>query len=242
MAIFTRDKLMTYAIEVVVVVIGILIAFQVEEWRDDRQLSRDRDAALTRLGEETAANLGICQRVVPRFADNARWVMALVKSLNDGVLAEADVASFEAGLIRVGYIQGSPYSVTVAEEMIATGLLKELDDANLRDRIGEMPVWVEDARAWHYDTRGSLRMAVAEVASAVTFGYQDQWPALDNEEFVEPNFEEGISVDYVFDDLVANNTLKNLLLEAADTHVDMWVHHRVLCERFGELKTSLDMR
>ena len=179
---------------------------------------------------------------MPRFADNARWVMALVKSLNDASLEEADIEAFEAGLIRVGYIQGSPYSVTVAEEMIATGLLKELDDADLRDRIGEMPVWVEDARAWHYDTRGSLRMAVAEVAAAVKFGYRGQWPVLDDEEFVEPDFEAGITVDYDFDELVANTTLKNLLLEAADTHVDMWTHHRVLCERFGELKASLDAR
>jgi hypothetical protein len=57
LAILTREKLATYGIEVLVVVFGILIAFQVEEWREDRQRSRDLDAALIRLAEETAANL-----------------------------------------------------------------------------------------------------------------------------------------------------------------------------------------
>ena len=33
MAILTREKLATYGIEVIVVVFGILIAFQVDEWR-----------------------------------------------------------------------------------------------------------------------------------------------------------------------------------------------------------------
>jgi hypothetical protein len=62
MAILTREKLATFGIEVVVVVFGILIAFQVEELREDRQRSRDRDAALIRLAEETAANLQHCEK------------------------------------------------------------------------------------------------------------------------------------------------------------------------------------
>jgi hypothetical protein len=239
MAILTKDKLATYGIEVFVVVFGILIAFQVEEWREDRQRNRDLDAALIRLAEETAANLNVCERVVPRFADHARWVLAVVRVLNEGHLGEADSESFDAGLVRAGYIQGAPYSVTVAEEMIATGLLKDLDDAELRNRIAELPVWVEDARGWLDDTRGSLRMAVAEVAAAVEFQYHGQLPAIEDSAVEDLNFEDGIGVEYEFDELVANATLKNVFIEAADTHLDMWIHHRELCRRFAEIQFSL---
>ena len=176
MPILTREKLATFGIEVVVVVVGILIAFQVEEWREGRQRNRDRDAALIRLAEETTANLDVCELILPVHADHSRSVVSVVRALNDGKLSDANVESFDAGLIRVGYVTGSPYSETVAEEMIATGLLKELENAELRNRIARLPVWIEGARSWDDDTRGALRAAVAEAAKVVEFEYHGELP------------------------------------------------------------------
>ena len=239
MAILTREKLATYGIEMLVVVFGILIAFQVEEWREDRQRSRDRDAALIRLAEETAANVRLCELVVPILADHAQWVLSVVRALNDGQLDDASIGSFDAGLIRVGYVTGAPYSETVAEEMIATGLLKDLEDADLRNRVAELPAWIDGARSWASDTRGSLRAAVAEVAKAVDFGYHGELPAPLESDLVDTRFEDGISVDYVFEELVANQTLENVFIEAADTHFDMWRNHRDVCRRFEDIQSSL---
>jgi len=239
MTILTRGKLATYGIEVLVVVIGILIAFQVEEWREDRQRSRDVDAVLVRLAEETAANLSACDRALPISADHARWVLAVVRALNDGHLNDANIESFDAGLIRVGYIQGAPYSVTVTEEMIATGLLKDLQNVELRNRIAALPVWIVDARGWAADTRGSLKAAVAEVAKTVKFQYNGKLPSVEDNDVEGNVFEDGISVEYVFEELVANQTLKNVFIEAADTHLDMTFYNRYLCKRFEEIQSSL---
>ena len=234
-----RERLFTYGIELLVVVFGILIAFQVEEWREDRQRSRDLDAALVRLTEETIANLSVCENSVPRIADHARWVMAVVRALNDGHLNQANVESFESGLIRVGYIQGAPYSVTVAEEMIATGLLKDLKSAELRNRVAALPVWIEDTRTWGDDTRGSIKAAVVEVSKAVDFEYHGKLPVIEDIDIRDHGFEDGIGVVYDLEQLAANRTLKNVVIEAADSHLDMWLHHRVLCQRFDEIQSSL---
>jgi len=239
MAILTKEKLATYGFEVLAVVFGILIAFQVEEWREDRQRSRDGDAALIRLAEETAANLRVCELLVPIHADHARWVLAVVRALNDGHLSDANIESFDAGLIRVGYVTGAPYSETVAEEMIATGLLKDLENAELRNRVAALPVWIEGARSWSADTRGSLRAAVAEVAKAVDFEYHGELPEPKNIDVPDTSFEDGISVDYVLEELVANQTLKNVFIEAADTHLDMWRNHSDVCRKFKEIQSSL---
>jgi hypothetical protein len=239
MTILTKEKLVTYGIEVIVVVFGILIAFQVEEWREDRQRNRDRHAVLMRLAEETATNLDACEIAVPASAEHARWVLAVVRALNDGHLSAENIEPFDAGLIRVGYILGTPYSVTVAEEMIATGLLKDLDHAELRNHIVALTVWIEGARSLVDDTRGSLKAAVAEVAKAVDFEYHGKFPALEDRDGFDTRFEDGISVMYVFEELVANRTLNNVLIEAADTHLDMWYHHRDLCRRFEEIRSSL---
>jgi hypothetical protein len=238
MAILTREKFATYGIEVLVVVLGILIAFQVDEWREDRQRSRDLDAALTRLAEETAANLRVCELVVPVNADHARYALAVVRALNEGQLNDADIESFDAGLIRVGYVTGAPYSATVAEEMIATGLLKDLENAELRNRVAELPVWIAGARSWDTDSRGSLRAAIAEVTSAVEFEHDGNLP-VEVADGPDVAFEQGISVDYVFDELVANRTLKNVFIEAADTHLDMLRNHRHVCQKFEEIQSLL---
>jgi hypothetical protein len=239
MAILTKEKIATYGIEVLVVVFGILIAFQVEEWREDRQQSRDLDAALIRLAEETAANLKNCEKVIPVLADHAQSVLAVVRVLNDGHLSDADIELFDAGLIRVGYVTGAPYSETVAEEMIATGLLKNLANAELRNRVAELAVWIEGARSWELDSRGSLRAAIAEVAKAVDFEYHGKLAVPENGDGPATGFEDGISVNYVLEELVANRTLKNVFIEAADTHLDMWRNHRHVCRKFEEIQSSL---
>jgi hypothetical protein len=242
MAILTREKLVTYGIEVFVVVFGILIAFQVDEWREDRQRSRDRDAALIRLAEETVANLQHCDNIIPVQADHAQSMLVVVRVLNDGHLSDDDIDSFNAGLIRVGYVTGSPYSKTVAEEMIATGLLKELENAELRNLVGELPVWIESAQSWDFDWRGSLRAAVAEVAKAVEFEHQGNVQLPDESDGPATGFEDGIGVNYVLEELVANRTLKNVFIEAADTHLDMWRNHRNVCGKFEKIQSSLTER
>lgn len=239
MSILTREKLATYGIEVVVVVFGILIAFQVDEWREDRQRGRDLEAALNRLAEETVANLRACDLVVPVLADHARSAVAVVRALNDRRLEDANVESFNAGLIRVGYVIGAPYSETVAAEMIATGLLKDLGNTELRSRVAELPVWIEGARKWDTDPLGSLGAAVKEVAEAVEFEYHGELPEPRDLDVPDRSFEDGISVDYVLEDLFANRTLKNVFIEAADTHLDMWRNHRDVCRRFDEIQSLL---
>jgi hypothetical protein len=239
MAILTKEKVATYGIEVLVVVFGILIAFQVEEWREGRQQSRDLDAALIRLAEETAANLRNCEKVIPVLADHGQSVLTVVRVLNDGHLRDADIELFDAGLIRVGYVTGAPYSETVAEEMIATGLLKNLGNAELRNRVAELAVWIEGARSWELDSRGSLRAAIAEVAKAVDFEHHGNLPVSENGDGPATGFEDGISVNYVLEELVANRTLKNVFIEAADTHFDMRRNHRQVCGKFEEIQSSL---
>ena len=239
MGLLAKEKLATYGIEVLVVVFGVLIAFQVDEWREDRQRSRDRNAALIRLAEETASNLRMCELVVPTNAEHAQWVLTVVRALNAGHLSDANKDAFDAGLIRVGYVTGVPYSETVAAEMIATGLLKDLENADLRNRVAALPVFIEGARTWEYDPRSSLQVAVVAVANAVDFEYHGEMVAPEDSDGPATGFEEGISVDYDFEELVANRTLKNVFIEAADTHLDMWRNHVGLCRRFEEIQSSL---
>ena len=61
MPLFKKKQMSLLAAEFVVVVLGILIAFQVEEWREGRQEAEEIRASLLRLAEETTANIALCE-------------------------------------------------------------------------------------------------------------------------------------------------------------------------------------
>jgi len=194
---------------------------------------------LIRLGEETAVNLQNCEKVIPVLADHAQSVLTVVRALSAGQLDDAEVGLFNAGLINVGYVTGTPYSETVAEEMIATGLLKDLGNAELRTLVAGLPVWIDGARSWDFDARGSLRAAVAEAARAVDFDYHGELQVPEYSDRPDTRFEDAISVDYVLEELVANRMLKNAFIEAADTHLDMWRNHSDVCRKFEDIQFLL---
>lgn len=56
---------------------------------------------------------------------------------------------------------------------------------------------------------------------------------------LDTRFEDDIGVNYVFEELVANRTLKNVFIEAADTHLDMWRNHYEACRKFDEIQSLL---
>ena len=74
----------TILFEILVIVIGILLAFQVEEWRENRAEQRDLQAALERLAQETDRNLDLCKYVLPRTRNNAEAMAVVWRSLHSG--------------------------------------------------------------------------------------------------------------------------------------------------------------
>ena len=60
MPLLSRQDFVKYLAEILVVVLGILIAFQVEGWRERRQLETDLELAIDRLADETQQNIVSC--------------------------------------------------------------------------------------------------------------------------------------------------------------------------------------
>jgi len=118
-------------------------------------------------------------------------------------------------------------------------LLKDLGNAELRNQVAELAGWIDGARSWDLDLRGSLRAAIAEVGKAVDFEHDGRFQAPDGGNGPATGFEDGIKVNYVLEELVANRTLKNVFIEAADTHFDMRRNHRQVCGKFEEIQSSL---
>ena len=240
MQYLSRKDLVKYFAEMLVVVLGILIAFQVDEWRDGLQIERDLHAALVRLKDETQTNLRHCEIVVPIGERLAGSVQLVLKSIQSGRLRETDIGEFEYGLTHIGFLPGRPYLTTVAEEMIATGLLKELDNVGLQTNIASTLSQTE-LRSENIAIQSRfLQSIVDELARTVEYSYGGE---TELNELRQPTtmglFEDGIEVAYDFASLANNRYLRNLLYETTDGYIDMYLTNYEICARFKKIDDQL---
>jgi hypothetical protein len=245
MSFLSRKSLTKYFAEMVVVVLGILIAFQFEEWRQDFREQREIDAALARLKDEIRANLRFCETVSAYSLRQVRAVQTVLNSLQSGHLRESDRAQFEAGLVKIGWIAMPPYFSTVAEEMISTGLLKELDQAELRSVIARIPGSVASTNGRFTRQLEILDVARAELRKSVEFRFNgsiDDSLAAKVESGSSTAFVDSIGVTYDFDTLANTIYLKNMAIDAASNQVENFAANQRLCQLFEDVDSQLNDR
>jgi hypothetical protein len=245
MKLFSRSDLSKYFAEMVVVVLGILIALQVDEWRQRLVEQQEIDAALVRLADEVEENLRFCELVEPYSLLLVRASQVVLASLQSGRLRETDRSKFEEGLVKISWLSFPPYFSTVAEEMISTGLLKELDRAELRSNIARIPGSVAAT-----DNRFSRQIEIAdwarlEIRNQVGFRYDgsiDESLARKVESSSDSTFVDSISVNYEFDALAANPFLINLIIDATNNQIENFAANQRLCQLFENVDMQLAQR
>jgi hypothetical protein len=238
---FSKKQLLIYAGELVVIIVGILIAFQVEEWREGLQQERELQASLMRLKEETEFNLEFCTRSIPNASRKADTALHILNVIQKGSLEPADVEQFNDGLTRLAGMYKPPYISTAAEEMIATGLLKELEDSELRIRVAGLPGLVGRVSSDYSDQRQALNTTMNELAQRVEFHYEGSFDfeTVRNPAELDDGFEQSIRVEYDFEVLAQDRYFRNLLIEAADTFNDLYLVQHSFCAATQEVDALL---
>jgi len=242
MQLLSKKDLVKYFAEMVVVVLGILIAFQVEEWRQNVREQREIGSALVRLKDETKVNLRFCEAAVPASVRQVRMTQVVMDSLQAGHLLESDRSQFEAGLVKLGWLAYPPYQSTVAEEMISTGLLKELDQAELRSNIARIPGSVAASERQFFTQRALVvepRAALMKLTEFHFDGSIDDSMAAKIERADSTMFEDAIGVSYDFNDLASSSYVKNLAIKAAGNQVHNFGTNQRLCQFFEEINAQL---
>jgi len=122
-------------LDFVIVVAGILIAFQITEWneaRRDRTLEREY---LQRFYVDTIGS-------IERQNEFAQWDDLRIETqglvldiLRKGELAEKDVPRFNDGLLYFGYLQPMDFRWAAIEELKSTGRIGLIRNKKLRDLI-----------------------------------------------------------------------------------------------------------
>lgn len=136
-ALRARDW-MGIAIELAVVTVGVLLAFQVDQWGDNRKQAREERQFLGRLYDEYGRAIDELQNV---NEESERGVMTKIRAAYDARNDPAKLREFSErpGFgCEAGFLRSAPFSYTASQELISSGRLNLIADPNLRDQIREL--------------------------------------------------------------------------------------------------------
>jgi hypothetical protein len=239
MALVSKKQFHVYLIELAVIVFGILIAFEVEEWRDAREEGEEIEASLQRLREETEQNLEVCGRRQTQHRMVAIGVEQVFLSLRSGNLEDKDISRFETGLSRAAELPNYVLRTTVADEMISTGLLKELSDNELRQAIAALRSMQMYVSASYSNRRASVRELSRTLYDFIEIEFTDPASVFGAEREFAGSLEAQSSVLYDFDEMATNRRLMNLFFEALDSHADLLGDIERLCGLVTDIDDGL---
>ena len=135
-------------IELVVVTLGVLLAFQVDQWGDSRKQAREERQFLGRLYVEYQRAIDELKSVND---DSHKGVMSDIRA---AFAARHDPAklreySEQGGFgCEAGYLQSAPFSYTASQELISSGRLNVIADPGLRDQIRDLATAQALLRDW----------------------------------------------------------------------------------------------
>lgn len=129
-----RQDWATVAIEFSVVVLGIFVALQAEDWNQERRDRQLEQVYLGRLIDETGANIATLRQYERIFEDKIRFIVAL-PDLPLPPTIERDPAAFMDRLDNSSWIAIAALRSESYEELESSGRLALLRDARLRSEI-----------------------------------------------------------------------------------------------------------
>lgn len=136
-ALRARDWL-GIGIELAVVVLGILIAFQIDQWGDERKQAREERQFLERLYREYGRAIEDLTFVIEKNHDKAMndFRKAFAARGNPARLQEySSTHNLGCG---AAYLRSTPFSDTAFQELVSSGRLNIIRNDDLRARIRDL--------------------------------------------------------------------------------------------------------
>jgi hypothetical protein len=196
-------------LEVIVLVLGILLALAADRWNQDRLDAIETARIVARLKSDTARNLAMFEQELPTMESSLRDIKALYRALQAGRTQGEDLAQIESAMTRIDVVPSYPLVFAAYEELVATGRLRQLDDPALVDLLGNQRAQYDAAQAVVGYWRDLIQGPQNALEQHVEYFYA-----------ADQMNEDGMGVRYDFAVLAADRRLKNKVFEAIDVHAD----------------------
>ena len=216
-------------IELLVVTLGVLLAFQIDQWAQDRRQAREERQFLGRMWRETAAAIEETQWVMTLHARFRSEFVRAFRAIDDPAALAGLVGAPNIGC-RASVVPGLGFNDTSFQELSTSGRLNIVSDDGVKS---------------------ALREVVAAQADAESQRQNSYEIALESQRALDPYYVLGLDAN---DDrtchmdwlrLARDPAARNALLRAVRVHTLMWnkrafvrdrlriAHNRIAC-RLGK--------
>lgn len=134
------------AIELVVVTLGVLLAFQIDQWAQDRRQARDERQFLDRMWRETADAIEETQWIMTMYGRFRQESIEGYRALEDPKRLAHLIGEPNIGC-RGAVMPGLGYNTTSFQELSASGRLNLISDPDLRASLRAVVAAQADAEA-----------------------------------------------------------------------------------------------
>ena len=125
-------------VDLVVVFVGIFVALQVDQWRENRSFRHSETLFLQRLDEDLKEYLANAETILEFLSSNQKAVAHVYNSLASGEILDGDRARFERGLIYLGHLPTFTVNRSAYDEMVYSGMFARLSSGETRQSISRL--------------------------------------------------------------------------------------------------------
>lgn len=199
------------ALDFVIVVVGILLAFQITNWNDSLADRSKEAQALEGLRSDFEQMEVTLNRAIAFHERAFAGLQTVVEALETGELSDSNRQQFENGL-RYGYRSAAVTAVSsTLTELTSSGRLDLLRDAELRKALTEYELFRESAREGHRNIRAAVALYARDFT--VQFNYDANSNRAGTFEESAWAFKLSEIGDYDFEAMAADEAFKDAVYE-----------------------------
>lgn len=209
------------AIDFAVVVLGIFVGLQVDDWNNERKERVRERAHLVQLAEDFRFNQQASTSLAEHHAERASDLRFAIGMLGRGDASAEDLERARWAILRMRQYPPFPGTTGGYDSLLASGDFAILRDADLKSRLVRLDASLGAHRDW--------------VAKLAEYRAADDW--LERFTYAEPHpGGRGVLNVVDFDGLGADRSSLGLLSGAARIHQMLADQYRLYAETFAELE------
>lgn len=232
------SKYLLYAIgEIILVVIGILIALSINNWNQERIEHKETKVLLRNLSLDIEENINNLKDQQNLFEIRKDWADFILKTIDDQKVKDSTM--FVTAITRVGWIMDYSQMLPTYTEIISSGKLSYINSENLKKALADYHSKVELNRqilsSYNLGLKETERLAIGhlngmpEASNLIKPLLSNPGVSFDlksiatDAEFYKNikhiSFQSAGSIDYISDQLITNaEQLKSLITDELKTY------------------------
>ena len=221
----STQKYLFYALgEIALVVIGILIALQINIWNQERELRIKEGKYLIRMNEDVSSMIGSYSN----WSDSTTWhqqALIALRVLEKCQMTHHEKQVFENVLIGHQILGLIPIKRTAYDEMLSTGMFADLQNDILKTSISTLYTTLDEAMNRLEYFRADLGRASEIIWKYVQFSVDDNFST---------------TASYEFESLCENHYFRNAIVEVVDSRNDANISLVKIKSELEKIKTILE--